>query len=274
MITLIGNDSVPCKTIFSIPVSSIASRTGQCRFDFNDAALLSLADSIHRHGILTPLTVSKTADGYEIISGERRLRAALILGMETLPCFVADGNYAELALVENMHRENLNMFEQALLIETLIRDKHLTQEEAAHCLSCSQSAVANKLRLLRFEQDERKLILSGELTERHARALLRIADKRERIRAILEVIDKDLNVSSCESLVEEIIGYRAKQTATDIRETGTLPSCSVRDPGFCYNTLDKVADDFRRFGLMIDTSHFEDGKGVSVTMTLKKKAEA
>lgn len=267
MITLIGNGSASAARVHYISTARISSRTRECRFDFDDEALLSLADSIRRHGILTPLTVCKKNDGFEVVTGERRLRAALILGIDTLPCFVADSG-SEFALIENLHRENLNMFEQAVLIENLIREKALTQEDAARFLSCSQSCVANKLRLLRFDPDERRLIVSGGLTERHARALLRVADKDERTRAIRQVIDCDLNVSSCEALVEEIVGGAARRSAKRIWNS---PVCSVSDPEFFFNTLDKVAADLRRMGLEVEAARGEDEKGVCVTVTLKKK---
>lgn len=267
MVTLITQTMPSVGRVHSIPTERISSRGKECRFDFNDEALLSLADSIRRHGILTPLTVRKREEAFEVISGERRLRAALILGIDTLPCFVAEGG-AEIALIENMQRENLNMFEQAALIENLIREKALTQEETARILSCSQSAVANKLRLLRFEPDERRLIVSGALTERHARAFLRISDKKERLSAICRVIDEDMNVSSCEALVEELVGDKTRLAALRGRYT---PVCSVSDPEFFFNTIKKVADDLCRIGLDVVAVRGETDNGVCVTVTLKKK---
>ena len=160
--------------IVSIAVSDILPNRNQPRSTFNQSAISRLSDSIRRYGILQPLTVRKvmlpniSGNGhrtvYELIAGERRLRAAKMAGLSTVPCVIIntdDATSAELAIVENLLRENLNMFEQAEAFQRLIVDFHLTQDEAARRVSMSQSAIANKLRLLRFPPEERSAILAN-----------------------------------------------------------------------------------------------------------------
>ncbi|MGM9624219.1 MAG: ParB/RepB/Spo0J family partition protein, partial [Eubacteriales bacterium] len=170
--------------IQDIPIGSILPGPGQMRRTYEAFSLYSLAESIRRNGILQPLTVrrvkstvSDQTDSYELIAGERRLRAAAAIGKETVPCIVLEADNsraAELALIENLQRENLNMFEHASAIASLMDIHAMTQEEIAKSLCCSQSAVANKLRILRLTEEERAIILSCQLSERHARTFLRI----------------------------------------------------------------------------------------------------
>jgi len=208
------------ETVFQIDVADIVPNRAQPRTAFNQNAIARLADSIRRYGILQPLTVRKvllppapTAEQsppriiYELIAGERRLRAAKLAELDRVPCIIIntdDATSAELAIIENLLRENLNMFEQAEAFSRLIHEFHLTQEEAARRVCMSQSAVANKLRILRLLPEERERILSSGLTERHARALLKISDPTLRGDVLSHIIDHRLNVSATETYIEEI----------------------------------------------------------------------
>ena len=168
-----------------LPARSIRPNPAQPRKIFRPEALDELSDSIRQHGILQPLSVRRSGNGYELIAGERRLRAAKLLGMAEVPCIVVEADSlrsAELAIIENLQREDLNMFDEASAISALIDLYGLTQEEVAAKLSASQSYVANKLRLLRFDDFERQVIIERRLTERHARALLRRAGGGDRAR--------------------------------------------------------------------------------------------
>lgn len=207
-------------TVYQISTEDIIPNRAQPRTAFNQNAIARLADSIRRYGILQPLTVRKVmlpltapADGtshpvmYELVAGERRLRAAKLAELKSVPCIIIntdDATSAELAIIENLLRENLNMFEQAEAFSRLIHEFHLTQEEAARRVCMSQSAVANKLRILRLSANERELILSAGLTERHARALLKINDSTLRGSVLRHIIDRRLNVSATEAYIEEI----------------------------------------------------------------------
>lgn len=222
----IANLSSDC--IHHIHVRDIIPNRAQPRSTFNQNAIARLADSIRRYGILQPLTVRKILlprpqgnDGppalaYELVAGERRLRAAKLAELEEVPCIVIntdDATSAELAIVENLLRENLNMFEQAEAFDRLIREFHLTQEEAARRVSMSQSAVANKLRILRLLPEERQKIVEAGLSERHARALLKLSDVETRGQALQHILNHKLNVSSTETYIEQLCTEIARAEA-------------------------------------------------------------
>ena len=186
--------------IFQLRTDSIRPNRSQPRAEFDHNAIVRLADSIRRYGILQPLTV-RPADSdddlydYELIAGERRLRAAKMLGYFTVPCIIVRADEqmsAELAIIENLLREDLNMFEQAYGFRTLIENHGLTQEEVARRMSMSQSAVANKLRLLRLTYEEQKMILETGLTERHARALLRLDSEADQLDALDKAVRQQM----------------------------------------------------------------------------------
>jgi len=206
------------KRVLQIKTDDIRPNRAQPRAEFEQNSIIRLADSIRRYGILQPLTVrlSDPEDiyGYELIAGERRLRAAKMLGYLTVPCIVMEVGEqisAELAMIENLLREDLNMFEQAYGFRKLIENHHLTQEEVARKMSLSQSAVANKLRLLKLSYEEQKFILETGLTERHARAMLRVEDPEKRIEILHYVAEQKLNVQETEAYLEELLASEAAQ---------------------------------------------------------------
>jgi len=163
---------------------------------------------------------------YELIAGERRLRAAKMLGYLTVPCIVMDVSEqtsAELAIIENLLREDLNMFEQAYGFKKLIENHHLTQEEVARRMSLSQSAVANKLRLLRLSYEEQRLILEMGLTERHARATLRIENTKKRLETIRHISDQKMNVQESEAYIENLL-----KTPLTTQKSASKPSATTR----------------------------------------------
>ena len=208
-----NGEEVPETQVVQIKTDDIRPNRAQPRADFEQNAIIRLADSIRRYGILQPLSVrySDPDDvyGYELIAGERRLRAAKMLGYLTVPCIIMDvteQTSAELAIIENLLREDLNMFEQAYGFKKLIENHHLTQEEVARRMSLSQSAVANKLRLLRLSYEEQRLILETSLTERHARATLRIDNGKKRLDAIRRISDEKMNVQDAEKYIESLLG--------------------------------------------------------------------
>lgn len=199
--------------IVMLPVSQLIPNKAQPRREFSEEALLSLSKSIKENGILQPVCVRKNGVVYEIISGERRTRAAKIAGLFEVPCIVMavdDEQSAILALIENIQRKDLSYFEEALGIEKLISYYGLTQEEAARRLGKAQSTVANKLRLLRFTDGERRMLLMGNLSERQARAIVRIDDPQKRGSVIERVVERGLNLEQTERLVEETLSGASK----------------------------------------------------------------
>ncbi len=199
--------------IVMLSTSEIIPNKSQPRREFSEEALLSLSRSIKENGILQPICVRKLGAVYEIISGERRTRAAKIAGLNEIPCIVMeadDSQSAVLALIENIQRKDLSYFEEALGIEKLISYYGLTQEEAARRLGKAQSTIANKLRLLRFTDAERHMMLMGNLSERQARALIRIDNAEQRVKAIERVVSKNLNLPQTEALVAQMLGQTDK----------------------------------------------------------------
>jgi ParB family chromosome partitioning protein len=216
--------AAPQAAVVDIPIGDIVPNRSQPRTSFNQNAIARLSDSIRRYGILQPLTVRKMlipsdtcenapAVRYELVAGERRLRAAKLAEMAHVPCIIIntdDATSAELAIIENLLREDLNMFEQAEAFSRLIREFHLTQDEAARRVSMSQSAVANKLRILRLLPEERQKILTAGLTERHARALLKLSDPTLRGEVLDYILERKLNVSASEAYIDRLLTDMAR----------------------------------------------------------------
>ncbi len=245
--------------VVMIDVERLFPNSSQPRFIFDDEPLLRLADSIRQYGILQPLSVRKSksenSNCYEIIAGERRWRAAKIISMKKVPCIVYDidsQKSAELALIENIQREDLNIFEQAAAIASLIDIYNLTQEQAARQLSASQSYIANKLRILRFTPSERTLIIKSGLTERHARALLKITLPETRKKAIEYIAAKELNVSASEKYIDSLVSEPKNISQNNIQTKAIL-----KDLRFFYNSVDRSVNILKECGFNVTTEKKE-----------------
>ena len=203
-------DSVPERSDgeLTLPISRVEPRADQPRKSFDDASLTELAESIRQHGLIQPITVRKLDGGYyQIIAGERRWRAARAAGLTEVPVRVVeadDRRAMELALVENLQREDLNPIEEAKGYRTLMREYGLTQEDAAAAVGKSRPAVANALRLLSLSDAAQKLVEDGALSAGHARALLPIRDERRFLEAAQTVIDRRLSVRQTEALAARL----------------------------------------------------------------------
>ena len=203
------NSSKDDKKVLELSVDEIKPNPNQPRKYFNKEALEELVNSIKEFGVMQPVTV-RLINGhcYELVCGERRLRAAKLAGLATIPAIVItinDNKSALIAITENIQRQNLNYIEEALGYQSLIEDYGLTQEEVAQKLGKSQSSIANKIRILRLSDNIKGLLLDHSLTERHARAFLKIPDEKVREEVVLKVIANELNVKKTEELVEETI---------------------------------------------------------------------
>lgn len=196
--------------VLLIPNEKIYPNPNQPRRVFDQGELVNLAISIRMNGILQPITVRETDKGYELVSGERRLRASRLAGMVVVPCIVVDVNELKSAifsLIENLQRQNLGYFEEALAIDKLMKEFGLSQEEAARRLGKAPSTVSNKIRLLSLPRAAQKMLSENSLSERHARALLRLEDD-EIVPVIEKIVAKKLNVSQTEKLVEDILSQK------------------------------------------------------------------
>lgn len=253
--------------IEQIDVSSIHPNPNQPRKVFTEESILKLADSIRQYGIIQPLLVRKTGEEYELVAGERRLRAAKELGLCSVPCVLTDISEvksAEISIIENLLREDLNIFEQAEAIEALIDTHGLTQEEIASKLSNSQSFIANKLRLLRFSPSEREIILKNKLTERHARALLRIQNASDRSKMLEMIVKEGLNVASTDEVVDKYLG----------KEQGTAkPKSSYKDISSFCSGINRAVNSIKEQGVDVKCRRIESDEYIELTILLSKSTE-
>ena len=237
--------------VIQVQIDEIVPNPHQPRTEFEEADIVSLSESIMQNGILQPLTLRRTEAGYELIAGERRLRAAKMIGLEYVPGIVldiSDRTSAILALVENIQRQDLSFFDEAHAIEKLIHYYGMTQEDAALKLGKAQSTVANKLRLLRLTDEERAIIVKYNLTERHARALLRLASPEERLVILDRIVKYNLNVERTEQAIESFV------EKTEVKESYRKRSRVFQDIRIFVNTINKAVETMQAAGISADSS--------------------
>lgn len=202
-------------------INEIEPNTGQPRKYFNDDKLAQLAESIKLHGIVQPLIVKRDEDTYKIVAGERRWRAARIAGLETVPVIIKDlssKQVMEIALIENLQREDLNPIEEAEAYERLISEFGMTQEDISVAVGRSRPAIANSVRLLTLQEKLKTLVINGDLSSGHARALLSIEDSALQIKASEEIINRGLNVRETEKLVKRVLSKKEKRAPKKLDE--------------------------------------------------------
>lgn len=248
-----------------IPLVRLRPNPQQPRRRFDEAALRELADSIRAYGILQPLTVRRVEDGYQLIAGERRMRAAAMAGLREAPCLVAQVDEQDagmLALIENLQRRDLDYFEEAAAIARLISRYGLSQEQAAEKLGKSQSAVANKLRLLRLSESVRQALRQSGLTERHARALLRLPDEEARLSALAEIVRRQMNVARTEEYVEQLLAEKPvpARSATYI----------IKDVRLFLNSIDRSFQLMRQSGVNADLGRRDTDSEILLTIRIPK----
>ena len=224
---LLGDDVMKTESSgsLSLPISQVETCSSQPRKRFDDESLQELADSISQHGIIQPLTVRKLSSGYyQIIAGERRWRAARLAGLQEVPVIVIeadDREAAELAMIENLQREDLNPMEEAAGFQSLIESYHMTQEEAAQRVGKSRSAVTNALRLLGLTPSVRKLVEEGKLSAGHARALVPLSPSLQES-AANAIVSGGLSVRQTEALVKRLSAEKIEAQVKDPDEVDYL----------------------------------------------------
>lgn len=245
----------------------ISPNPDQPRRYFDPDGLYELAESIRVHGILQPLSVRRKGGGrYELIAGERRLRAAMICGLEQVPCLVLEVSRESsclLSLIENLQRRDQDFWEEAKALERLTTVYGLSQEEAAAKVGKSQSAVANKLRLLRLPQEVLALLRKHGFTERHARALLRLPTPEAQAAGADLLVKEGWTVARTEKYVEEVLRNQTKGKKT-------RPPLLIRDVRFFLNSLDHSLAVMRSAGVAAQCQRKEEGEDLLLTIRIPK----
>ena len=262
-------NSFRCKTggsILLIPTEDIIPNPNQPRKVFSKNELESLASSIKNNGIIQPLIIRKNSeDKYELISGERRLRAAESVGLETVPCVlmaVNESDSALFAIIENIQRDNLNFFEEAESVYRLMTEFNMSQDEVSKRLGRSQSFLSNKIRLLKLSEDLRSVILENSLTERHARALLRLDGDVERLKALLYIIEKNLNVNETDRYIESLIKPVTEKTKPRFKK--------LKDIKIFINTINHAVDTMRNAGIKAVSQENETSDYIEYVIRIPK----
>ncbi|WP_130870004.1 ParB/RepB/Spo0J family partition protein [Intestinimonas massiliensis (ex Afouda et al. 2020)] len=251
--------------VLYLPVAVIAPNPDQPRRHFSREGLEELAASIKEHGVLQPLSVRRSTQGYELISGERRLRAARMAGLTEVPCIVVSVDSKEsslLALVENLQRRDLDFVEEASALARLIETYHLSQEEAARRIGKSQSAVANKLRLLKLPPEALALLREHGCTERHARALLRLATPQAQLEAARYVAQQGLTVARTEQYVEDLLRQADKPRKK--------PTFVIKDVRLFLNTVTRGLSLMKNAGVNANCQRKETEDSILLTITIPK----
>lgn len=259
------------KKVIEIPARKIRPNKTQPRQTFYEEDLRSLSQSISNNGLLQPLTVRKLKnDEYELVAGERRLRASVMAGFTKIPCIVmkcSDKDSAIFALIENLQRKDLEMFEEARGINRLIRKYGITQEQAAIQLGKKQSTVANKLRLLRLSYDEQDWIIQAGLSERHARALLKIQNEESRKEALSHIIAENLNVKETEKYISSLLDNKKVQPLHNNVDKKIV----VKDVRIFVNTISRAVDTMRMSGIDAVSNKEETDDYIEYTVKIPKE---
>jgi ParB family chromosome partitioning protein len=260
------NRSYKSGNIIYLPAEIIHPNPNQPRHVFDEASLMELAVSIGQVGVLQPLTVRKSSGEYELISGERRLRAARLAGLKSVPCItvdVGDEDSSLYALIENLQRTDLDYIEEAEGIAHLISSYGITQETAAQRLGKSQSAIANKLRILRHPPEILEKLRRYGLTERHARALLRIPDFGRRNEAIEYIKKYSLNVAQSEAFIDRLLESKSE------KKKGSR-NYVVKDIRIFINTLTHAIDTMRQSGIPANYDRDEEDDAIVLKIRIPK----
>ena len=254
--------------VLYLPVDAIAPNPDQPRQQFAQPELEELADSIRALGILQPLTVRRRNDRWELVAGERRLRAARLAGLDQVPCLAIQTDSQSsslLALVENLQRKDLDFWEEAQALRRLIDTYHISQEEAAHRIGKSQSAVANKLRLLKLSPDVLSVLREAGASERHARALLKLEDPAQQLEVARRVAGQALTVAQTEALVDQLVRLQPAPRRN-------RPTFIVKDVRLFLNTITKSLDLMRSAGVNAQCRRQDTEDEILLTIHIPRRA--
>ncbi len=237
--------------IENIAVELVRPNPYQPRKVFSDAALQELANSILEHGLMQPITVRMIGNFYELVAGERRLKASKLAGLKTIPAIIIEvttKDSAVLALIENLQRQNLNFLEESQAYYNIMQDHGYTQQELANTLGKSQSTIANKLRVLKLSPKVQKLLVENNLTERHARALLKLPSEAYQIKALEKVIKQELNVKRTEQIIEQMLVDITKEDIIKHKANQKVKTY-IRDMRLVTNTITEAVNLIQKAGI-------------------------
>ncbi len=257
--------------VLDLPLEHISPNPFQPRKEFDEMELKELAKSISNYGVIQPIIVRKNKDGFQLVAGERRYRACKMIGRQQIPAIIQDiddQSMAAVSLIENLQRKELNYFEEAIAYSTLLHRFGLTQEELAQRVGKSQSAIANKLRLLKIAPEIRNLIITTTITERHARALLKLNTSDMQKEIIRNIYERELTVKETEELVEKAQRNnipREPKTAVN----GQNVSMVIRDARIFLNTIKETVNRARQTG--IDMLVIENENEIEYEVIIKVK---
>ena len=253
--------------VVKVPIEQIFPNPYQPRKTFDEEALEDLAASIAQYGVLQPLLVAPAENGrYLLIAGERRLRASRMAALTEVPVIINEytsQQIAEIALIENLQREDLHYLEEAEGYEQLMEQFHLTQEAMAARVGKKQSTIANKLRLLRLSQQVRKVLVEAELSERHARALLKLEDDAKRLEALEVIIARHYNVRQTEDYIDKLL--------SDKRQEKKKRLVIVNDVRIYLNSIKQVVGAIKDVGIPVNMEQTIEGDEVVVSLRIKNQ---
>lgn len=252
--------------IFDIQLKDIIANPHQPRHVFNDDSLLELAESIGQYGLLQPIVLRINENKkYELIAGERRYRAFELLGYDKIPSIIKDFNIKDsaiLAMIENIQRDNLHFYEVAIGYKRLMEDFDLQQMDLVSIIGKSQSAIANKIRILNLYSGTLDLIVKSNLTERHARALLKVKDEHKQLEIVNKIIEKQLNVSESEEFINN---YEQVKT---LKKKKNLIKSYIKDIRVFTNTIKQAVDAINSTGLDAKYTVREDNDKYTITIDI------
>lgn len=261
------------KRMDEIPIDSVRPNPYQPRKDFSNQGLEDLAQSIKEYGVIQPITVRKIGlNNYELIAGERRLRASKIAGLKFIPAIIIniyDQDSALIAMIENLQREGLHYIEEAEGYYSLIHDHGYTQEELAKKIGKNQSTIANKLRILKLSDTIKNILVINNLTERHARALLRLPDEELQLKVLNQVIDKKYNVKDTETLIERIIQNIQKKNMQ--KRLNRKSTKRQKDFRIFVNTIKNAVSMINDYGIAAKYDQVDHDDYIQISITVAKR---
>ncbi len=260
------------KNITYLSIDLVRPNPYQPRKQFTKGALEELCESITQYGVIQPINVRKiSSNHYELVAGERRLRAAIMAGLKEIPAIIiniTDNDSAVLALIENLQREDLNYMEEAEGYNNLINEHGFTQEELAQKIGKSQSTVANKIRLLRLSPLVKKILADNNLTERHGRALLKLHDEQLQLKVLRLVCERGLNVKKTEELIERVIDKYLKQGKDKPVEKKLTKT--IKDIRIFINTIRQAIDLMKKSGVNAKAAQIDRGEYIEFIVRVPK----